>query len=131
MARSSPARCRTHRSGATQPPANASAARRSCARDCATRTWSRSQLDEGTLVRALHRSEARDEQKAQRAPLLSALDRLRVLEDRRSAALHRLLEASSLLGRAAELGLSVQDAEAQHERHVQLALAALGTSTQS
>ncbi len=84
-----------------------------------------SQLDEGTLVRALQRSEARDEPAAQRVPMLDALDRLRTLEDRRGGALHRLLEAASLLRRAADLGLSVQDAETQQERQVQLALAAL------
>jgi hypothetical protein len=38
---------------------------------------------------------------------------------------HRLLEASTLLRRAIDLGLGVHDPAAEQERRVQLALAAL------
>ncbi len=83
-------------------------------------------LDEGALVRALAASEARGDDRSAREPLLVGLDRLRTLEELRAKALHRLLEASSLLRRAVELGLEVDDPEAEHARNVQLALHALG-----
>lgn len=83
-------------------------------------------LDEGKIVRALAASEARAEPRARRDELLGGLDRLRGLEDRRARAFHRLLEASSLLRRAVDLGLRVSDPEAEHARSVQLALHALG-----
>jgi hypothetical protein len=82
-------------------------------------------LDEGAMVRALAASEARAEPRERRAPLLAALDRLRALEEERCAHLARLLEASSLLRRAVELGLRVGDPEALHARQIQMALAAL------
>ena len=47
------------------------------------------------------------------------------LEEDRARGFHGLLEASSLIRRSVELGLSVRDAEADHEREVALALAAL------
>lgn len=81
------------------------------------------ELDEGALVRALASAEASG---ADPEPLLDGLHRLRDLEQSRAAAMHRLLEASTLLRRAAEMGLRVKDGEAQHERDVQSALAALG-----
>jgi hypothetical protein len=56
---------------------------------------------------------------------LDDLDRLRTLEDERARAFHRLLEASSLVHRAIELGLSVKDERLEHERQIRLALAAL------
>ncbi len=82
-------------------------------------------LDEGAMVRALAASEARGEPRAARSAVLEGLDRLRVLEDRRAALLHRLLEASSLLRRAVDLGLEIQDPAREHARQVQLALHAL------
>jgi septal ring factor EnvC (AmiA/AmiB activator) len=82
-------------------------------------------LDEGAMVRALARSSARGEPSDARATILDRLDRLRALEERRATLLHRLLEASSLLRRAVELGLGVRDEQAEHERRVHLALRAL------
>ena len=83
-------------------------------------------LDEGALVRALAAARAREGTEAERAEILDGLDRLRVLEDERAGTLHRLLEAASLMRRAVDLGFEVQDAQAHHERQVQLALASLG-----
>ena len=80
-------------------------------------------LDEGALVRALAQSEARREPPSRRAPILEGLDRLRSLEDRRAALLGRLLEAGSLIRRAAELGLARAAAESDAE--LQQAVAAL------
>jgi hypothetical protein len=82
-------------------------------------------LDEGTLVRAIAASEARDESADMRGKLLTGLDRLRALEDARAAHLQRLLEASSLVRRTVELGMSTRDAEADSDRGVAMALAAL------
>ena len=83
-------------------------------------------LDEGAMVRALAASEARAEPEERRMDILRGLDRLRALEDARAGAFHRLLEASTLLRRSVNLGLEVHDPRAEHERHVSLALAALG-----
>jgi len=84
-------------------------------------------LDEGAMVRALAACEARGESLVRRRELLGGLDRLRSLEDRRTQALGRLLEAGALLRRAAEQAL-VEGAEAYaHEAEVARALAALGT----
>lgn len=83
------------------------------------------ELDEGRIVRALAASEAREDPRADREDLLDGLDRLRGLEDARARAFHRLLEASSLLRRAVDLGLAVADPGAEHARNVQLALHAL------
>jgi len=80
-------------------------------------------LDEGTLVRALSSANATG---ADTDDLLDGLHRLRDLEQSRAAAMHRLLEATTLLRRAAELGLRVKDDAALQDREVQLALAALG-----
>jgi len=82
-------------------------------------------LDEGHLVRALAAAEAREDAPSAREHLLDGLDRLRVLEDARAQRFHRLLEASRLAHRSVELGLAVQDPEAEHERQVALALVAL------
>src|SRR5690606_31880743 len=84
-----------------------------------------SELDEGTLVRALAASTARGEPASARDELLAGLDRLRALEEARAAVLQRLLDASSLMRRSIELGLSVRDSAVTHERNVALALAAL------
>ena len=83
-------------------------------------------LDEGAIVRALAASEARGEPRSSRTELLDGLDRLRSLEEQRARSMHGLLEAALLLRRAADLGLSVADPRAEHERQVQLALQALG-----
>lgn len=80
-------------------------------------------LDEGTLVRALASANATG---SDPETLLQGLHRLRDLEQSRAAAMHRLLEASALLRRAAELGLRVHDDAALQEREVQRALAVLG-----
>lgn len=89
------------------------------------------ELDEGAMVRALAASEARGEPTSARNPLLLGLDRLRTLEDQRAAIFHRLLEAKTLLARTVHLGLTVQDPAQEHERDVQLALAALGPAESS
>jgi energy-converting hydrogenase Eha subunit C len=82
-------------------------------------------LDEGAIVRALSASDARGDPASARADLLDGLDRLRGLEEARARAFHRLLEASSLLRRAAEMGLAIHDEEAEHERQIALARAVL------
>jgi len=82
-------------------------------------------LDEGVLVRALAAAEARRESAVAKDELLHGLDRLRALEDARAKRFHRLLEAARLARRAVELGLAVRDPEAEHERQVAAALAAL------
>ncbi|MEM7152088.1 MAG: protein kinase [Myxococcota bacterium] len=82
-------------------------------------------LDEGALVRALAAAEARGDAPAARETLLEGLDRLRALEDARARRFHRLLEATHLARRSVELGLAVHDGQAEHERHVAQALAAL------
>lgn len=79
-------------------------------------------LDESTLVRAIAAAKARG---TDRDALLAGLDRLRTLEDARAATFHRLLQAGTLIRRATELGLSVHDEQAAHEREVALALATL------
>lgn len=85
------------------------------------------ELDEGAMVRALAASEARREDRSSRTDILDGLDRLRTLEDDRARAFHRLLDASGLMRRSIELGLAVHDADAEHDRQVRLALAALSS----
>ncbi len=80
-------------------------------------------LDEGALVRALASANATG---SDPETLLEGLHRLRDLEQSRAAAMHRLLEASTLLRRAAELGLRVRDEEGLQAIEVQRALAILG-----
>ena len=63
-------------------------------------------LDEGALVRALARSEARREAPALRVDLLAGLDTLRQLEDQRAVLFGRLLEITSLARTAIELHLA-------------------------
>jgi len=82
-------------------------------------------LDEGTMVRALAASEARKEPAARREPILAGLDKLRSLEDERARRMERLLETGSLLRRAVELALRTDDTEAQMERDLKAAMAAL------
>ncbi|MCR9162680.1 MAG: protein kinase domain-containing protein [Nannocystaceae bacterium] len=81
------------------------------------------ELDEGALVRALSSAAATG---GDTDAILDGLHRLRDLEQSRAGAMHRLLEATTLLRRAAELGLRVRDDAAAQDREVQLALAALG-----
>lgn len=89
------------------------------------------ELDEGVIMRAIATSEARGESESKRAPLLEGLDRLRSLEERRSAHLHRLLEAGSLLAEVVAMGLEVADREQLGENYTKLALAALGDGRSS
>jgi len=88
------------------------------------------ELNEAAMVRALGVIDATitdpGKRKLERERLLDGLDRLRSLEDRRMTGFHRLLEAATLLRRAIDLGLDVQDPAAEQERRVRLALAALG-----
>jgi hypothetical protein len=84
-----------------------------------------SELDEGTLVRALASSEARGESPEHRRSTLEGLDRLRELEQRRAQVFHRLLEASRLMRRSIDLALGVRDPEALHALEVNKALAVL------
>ena len=88
------------------------------------------ELDEASMVRALAGVEVRitdaGARQLERRRLHDALDRLRSLEDRRTSTFHGLLEASTLLRRAAALGLGVHDPAGEQTRQVQLALAALG-----
>lgn len=83
------------------------------------------ELDEGAIVRALATSEARDEPRETRDSLLAGLDRLRALEDARATHLQRLLEASSLMRRTVELGMSQHSDAREADRAVTMALAAL------
>lgn len=83
------------------------------------------EMDEGSLVRKLAAARARRASSEEVEATLQALDRLRTLEDARAQSLHRLLEAGQLVTRTVELGLTVQDDEALHDRELQLALAAL------
>ena len=63
-------------------------------------------LDEGAIVRALARSEARREAPALRVDLLAGLDTLRQLEDQRAVLLGRLLEITSIARTAVERDLA-------------------------
>jgi hypothetical protein len=82
-------------------------------------------LDEGALVRALARCEARHEAPELRQELLSGLDILRQLEDERARLFGRLLELTSLMRAAAALGLASSAGLASGDVEVAHALAAL------
>jgi hypothetical protein len=82
-------------------------------------------LDEGALVRALARCDARREAPALRQELLAGLDTLRQLEEQRSRLFGRLLEITSLLRTAVALGLSQMSALGSADVEVAHALAAL------
>lgn len=82
-------------------------------------------LDEGHLVRALAAAEARDEGPEAKAGYLDGLDRLRELEIERARALDGLARACDLARRSVDMGLRVRDPEAEHERRIAMALAAL------
>jgi hypothetical protein len=83
-------------------------------------------LDEGQLVRAIATSEARREPRSVRLELMAGLDRLRELEDDRATHMQHLLEATSLIRRAVELGLSQHSDTSESDRYTAMALAALG-----
>jgi DNA-binding transcriptional ArsR family regulator len=82
-------------------------------------------LDEGLLVRALARSEARKEPPALRAELLAGLDTLRQLEEQRATLFRRLLEITSLARVAIEHGLAEAAALRSDDIEVAHALASL------
>ncbi|MCA9695960.1 MAG: protein kinase, partial [Myxococcales bacterium] len=86
-------------------------------------------LDEGAMMRQLASLDVRladqDKRAIERERLLTGLDRLRTLEDRRTATFHGILEAVTLLRRAGEMGLGVHDPAAEQQRRVDMALAAL------
>jgi hypothetical protein len=84
-----------------------------------------SSLDEGALVRALARCEARHEAPELRQELLSGLDTLRQLEDERARLFARLLELTSLMRAIAALGLASGAGLASDDVEVAHALAAL------
>jgi superfamily II DNA helicase RecQ len=82
-------------------------------------------LDEGTIVRALARSEARREAPALRADLLAGLDTLRRLEDQRAVLFGRLLEITSLTRAAIDLQLTHAAASRTDDLEVARAFEAL------
>lgn len=82
-------------------------------------------LDEDRLVRALAAASARREPAATRDHLLVGLDRLRELEDQRATLVRRLLEATALLARAAELGLDAARADRLDDPELRQAALAL------
>lgn len=86
-------------------------------------------LDEGAIVRALARSEARHEAHALRVDLLAGLDTLRRLEDQRAVLIGRLLEITSLARTAIERDLARAAAVASDDLEVARAFEALRTST--
>jgi hypothetical protein len=87
-------------------------------------------LDEGTLVRAIAASDARDEGRTKRTHFLEGLDRLRALEDRRAVHLGALLQAAALLARTVRLGLSETDGQLLNSNRITMALASLGVESQ-
>jgi hypothetical protein len=82
-------------------------------------------LDEGALVRALARCDARNDAPALRLDLLAGLDTLRQLEDQRALLFGRLLELTSLARAAVAFGLRHTAALASADAEVAAALAAL------
>jgi hypothetical protein len=82
-------------------------------------------LDEGAIVRALARSEARGEAPALRIDLLAGLDTLRQLEDQRAALIGRLLEITSLARMAIERDLARVAERRSDDAEVARAFAAL------
>jgi hypothetical protein len=86
-------------------------------------------LDEGAIVRALARSEARREAPALRVDLLAGLDTLRQLEDQRAVLFGRLLEITSLARTAIDLQLAHTAAARTEDLEVARAFEALRTST--
>lgn len=86
-------------------------------------------LDEGAIVRALARSEARREAPALRVDLIAGLDTLRQLEDQRAVLIGRLLEIPSLARAAIELDLARAAAVQSEDLEVARAFEALRDPT--
>lgn len=86
-------------------------------------------LDEGAIVRALARSEARREAPALRVDLLAGLDTLRQLEDQRAVLFGRLLEITSLARTAIDLQLTHSAAARTDDIEVARAFEALRAAT--
>jgi len=86
-------------------------------------------LDEGAIVRALARVEARHEAPALRVDLLAGLDTLRQLEDQRATLIGRLLEITSLARTAIEHDLAQAAAVTSEDLEVARAFEALRAST--
>ena len=82
-------------------------------------------FDEGELVRAVAASEARKEGAFKRHHFLDGLDKLRVLEDKRTNHMGALLEASSLLRSVVELGLKQTSGELLEKNRITAALVGL------
>lgn len=82
-------------------------------------------LDEGAIMRALARCDARREAPELRQDLLAGLDTLRQLEDERAKLFGRLLEITSLLRAAVSLGLHQASMLRSDDAEVAHALAAL------
>lgn len=82
-------------------------------------------LDEGDLVRRLSRTKAQTEPSEEPRVILDMLDRLRALEDRRAMIAAHLLDATDLVERAVELGLSVRGEDPIDRPEVELALQTL------
>jgi hypothetical protein len=82
-------------------------------------------LDEGAIMRALARCEARKEAPELRIDLLAGLDTLRQLEEQRAHLFGRLLELTSLTRSAVSLGLNLVATLRSDDVEVAHALAAL------
>ena len=82
-------------------------------------------LDEGAIMRALARCEARKEAPELRLELMSGLDTLRQLEEQRAHLFGRLLELTSLTRSAVSLGLGLVATLRSDDVEVAHALAAL------
>jgi hypothetical protein len=82
-------------------------------------------LDEGAIMRALARCEARHEAPELRQDLLIGLDTLRQLEDERARLFGRLLEITSLLRSEVSLGLQQASTLRSDDAEVAHAFAAL------
>ena len=82
-------------------------------------------LDEGAIVRALARCDARNEAPELRADLLAGLDTMRSLEEQRAVSFGRLLEITSLARTVVELGLVRASELRSDDIEVALAIAAL------
>lgn len=82
-------------------------------------------LDEGAIMRALARCEARKEAPELRIDLLAGLDTLRQLEEERASLMRRLLELTSLTRSAVALGLDLVANLRSDDVEVAHALAAL------
>lgn len=82
-------------------------------------------LDEGAIMRALARCEARKEAPELRIDLLAGLDTLRQLEEQRATLMRRLLELTSMARTTVSLGLDLVASLRSDDIEVAHALAAL------